>query len=351
MRPGTILGIETSCDETSAAVVVDGREVRSNLVSSQVDLHARYGGIVPEIAARAHVERVVPIIEEALAQAGIGYRDLEAVAVAVGPGLIGSLLIGVTAAKTLALTCGLPLVGVDHVEAHATSAALTTPTPPWPAVALVVSGGHTSLYLVRDFLDIELLGQTVDDAAGEAFDKVAAILELGYPGGPVIDRIAREGNPKAVRFPRTWLRRPHLNFSFSGLKTAVLYHVYGVGAKYGSAAHLTPRQVADVAASFQETLVQTLVAKTLAAVERSGVSNVVVGGGVAANSALRTALQASCRRSGLNLYLTPLPYCTDNAAMIAALGYHLLRCGRTADLTLEPRAGLLRPPRAAVRRG
>ena len=343
MSPCTILGIETSCDETSAAVVVDGRDVRASLVSSQVALHAKYGGIVPEIASRAHIEQVRPIIEQTLSQAQVGYRDLDAVAVTVGPGLVGSLLIGVTAAKTLALSCNLPLVAVDHIEAHATSAALTSDPPPWPAVALVVSGGHTSLYLVRDFLDLELLGQTVDDAAGEAFDKVAVMLELGYPGGPVIDRVAARGNPKAVRFTRTWIHKPHFNFSFSGLKTAVLYYVYGAGKKYGSAQHLSATELADVAASFQAALVQTLVAKTVAAARHAGVQNVVVGGGVAANSALRAELQAACAQAGLHLYLTPLEYCTDNAAMIAALAYRRVQRGETADLWLEPRAGLLRP--------
>lgn len=338
-----ILGIETSCDETSAAVVVDGRDVRASLVSSQVALHAKYGGIVPEIASRAHIEQVRPIIEQTLAQAKVGYRDLDAVAVTVGPGLVGSLLIGVTASKTLALSCNLPLIAVDHIEAHATSAALTCDPPPWPAVALVVSGGHTSLYLVRDFLDLELRGQTVDDAAGEAFDKVAAMLELGYPGGPVIDQVAARGNPKAVRFPRTWIHKPHFNFSFSGLKTAVLYYVYGAGKKYGSAQHLSATELADVAASFQAALVQTLVAKTVAAARHAGVQNVVVGGGVAANSALRAELQAACEQAGLHLYLTPLEYCTDNAAMIAALAYRRVQRGETADLWLEPRAGLLRP--------
>lgn len=344
-RGCTILGIESSCDETSAAVVVDGRDVRSNLVSSQVDLHAKYGGVVPEIAARAHIENIRPIIEEGLEQAGVGYDDLDAIAVTAGPGLVGSLLIGVTAAKVLALACDLPLVPVDHIEAHATSAGLIAETPPWPAIALVVSGGHTSIYLVRGFLDIELLGQTTDDAAGEAFDKVAAILELGYPGGPVIDRIARDGNPKAIRFPRAWLDKPHLNFSYSGLKTAVLYHVYGTGRKYGSASHLSEQELADVAASFQAALIEPLIKKTLQATEQAGVRNVVVGGGVAANSALRDGLQAACDAAGLTLHLTPMKYCGDNAAMIAALGYHRFRAGHAADLTLEPRGGLLRPKR------
>jgi N6-L-threonylcarbamoyladenine synthase len=349
MKSCTILGIETSCDETSAAIVVNGRDVPASLVSSQVDLHAKYGGIVPEIASRAHIERLRPIVEETLAQAQLGYDDLDAVAVTVGPGLIGSLLIGVTGAKTLALTHNLPLIAVDHIAAHATSAALATDPPPWPAVALVVSGGHTSLYLVRDFLDIELLGQTVDDAAGEAFDKVAAILELGYPGGPLIDKLAQQGDPGAIRFPRTWIHKPHSNFSFSGLKTAVLYYVYGAGKKYGSAQRLSPAELADVAASFQLALVQTLVAKTVAAAQKSEVQNVVVGGGVAANSALRAELTTACEAAGLKLFLTPLEYCTDNAAMVAALAYHHLRRGETADLWVEPRGGLVRPAQQRVR--
>ena len=339
----TILGIETSCDETSAAVVADGRRVLSSVVSSQVDLHAKYGGIVPEIASRAHIEQIGPVIEQAMEQAGVGYGDLSAVAVTAGPGLVGSLLIGVTAAKTLSLAHRLPLVAVDHIEAHATSAALLVDPPPWPAVALVVSGGHTSLHLVRDFLDMELLGQTVDDAAGEAFDKVAAILELGYPGGPVIDRVARGGQPDAISFPRPWIREPHGNFSFSGLKTAVLYRVYGKGRKYGSTQHLSDAELADVAASFQAALVDTLVTKTVAAARRAGVADVVVGGGVAANSELRARLQDECTKAGLRLHLAPNEYCTDNAAMVAALGHHHLLAGDVADLWLEPRAGLRRP--------
>lgn len=341
--PCVILGVESSCDETSAAVVVDGRDVQSNVVSSQVKLHEKYGGVVPEIAARAHIEMICPIVDEALETAGVTYDDLDAIAVTAGPGLVGSLLIGVTAAKTLALTRGLPLVPVDHIEAHATSAALVVDPAPWPAVALVVSGGHTSLYHVRDFFEIELIGQTVDDAAGEAFDKVAAILELGYPGGPVVDKVAKSGDPRAVDFPRTWIREPHFNFSFSGLKTAVLYHVYGTGKKYGSVDHLSESGIADVAASFQTALVDVLVAKTIAAARDRGVSSVVVGGGVAANSALRMALQSACDEAGLRLVLTPMKYCTDNAAMIAALGHHHYQRGNIADLWLEPHAGLVRP--------
>ncbi|MBI5864260.1 MAG: tRNA (adenosine(37)-N6)-threonylcarbamoyltransferase complex transferase subunit TsaD [Planctomycetes bacterium] len=344
-----ILGVETSCDETSAAVVVDGCDVRSSVVSSQVDLHARYGGVVPEIASRAHIEKIAPVIEVALADAGLGYENIHGIAVTDGPGLVGSLLVGVTAAKTLALTLDVPLIPVDHIEAHATSAALgcaaEVAATLWPAVALVVSGGHTSIYLVRDFCTIDLLGQTVDDAAGEAFDKVAAILELGYPGGPVIDRLAREGDARAVRFPRAWLNEPHFDFSYSGLKTAVLYHVYGAGQKYGSTAHLSRKQIADVAASFQQALIDPLVVKTVAAARQKGVRNVVIGGGVAANSGLRDSMDAACREAGLAFHLTPTKYCTDNAAMIAAQGYHQFLAGRRADLWLEPRAGLVRPAR------
>ncbi len=346
----TILALETSCDETSAAVIVDGRDVRANVVSSQVKLHAKYGGIVPEIAARAHIQNVCPIIEETLAQSEMTYDDLDAIAVTAGPGLVGSLLIGVTAAKTLSLIRGLPLIPVDHIAAHATSAALVTDEPPWPAIALVVSGGHTSLYLVRDYLDIELLGQTVDDAAGEAFDKVAALLELGYPGGPVIDRVAKDGDPKAIDFPRTWIREPHSNFSFSGLKTAVLYHVHGKGRKYGELDHLSKADIATIVASFQAALVDTLVAKTIAAARRTGVQSVVVGGGVAANSALRRDLQAACDQAGLRLHLTPMKYCTDNAAMIGALGYQLAQAGRFGDLRLEVHGGLRRPKPKKQRR-
>lgn len=341
--PDILLGVETSCDETSAAVVVDGRQVRSSIVSSQFNLHRKYGGVVPEIASRAHLERIQPVIAEALQHAHAAPTDLTALAVTIGPGLVGSLMIGVTAAKVLAAAWNKPLVTVDHIDAHATSAAIEADPHPWPAVALVVSGGHTSLYLVRGFLDVSLLGQTLDDAAGEAFDKVASILELGFPGGPAIDHAARDGNPHAVSFPRTWIDHPRLDFSFSGLKTAVLYHVYGAGRKYGSAAHLSPQAVADLAASFQAAVVDVLVAKTIAAARRTGVATVVVGGGVAANSALRRELTAACHAAGLRLVLTPMKYCTDNAAMIAAQGYHQLRAGIIATLDAEPRSGLVRP--------
>ncbi len=335
------LGIESSCDETSAAVLRGPREVRANIVSSQVPLHQRYGGVVPEIAARAHIECIRTIIDEALDVAGVRYDDLDLIAVTDGPGLVGSLLVGLSAAKTLALALNIPLVPVDHIEAHATSACLACDEP-WPAIALVVSGGHSSIYLVRDFQSIELLGQTLDDAAGEAFDKVAAILGLGFPGGPAVDRVARSGDPRAISFPRSLLNEPSFNFSFSGLKTAVLYHTYGAGRKYGSAEHLAPGQIADIAASFQAAVVEPLVHKTVTAAQRHGIGHVVVGGGVAANSALRETLTAACASAGLRLTLSPLQYCTDNAAMITALGFQHWRAGVSGSLNLEARSGLLR---------
>ena len=253
-----ILGIETSCDETSAAVVDDGRIVRSNIVASQIDLHRKYGGVVPEIASRAHVECLDAVIQEAMTQADCKPEQVGAVAVTYRPGLVGSLLVGVTAAKTLSWVWGKPLVAVDHVLAHAYSAALGLDRPPWPAVALIASGGHSSLYRVDDFAHIERLGATTDDAAGEAFDKVASILGLGYPGGPEIERLARDGDPKAIDFPRTLLGKTSLDFSFSGIKTAVLYHVHGHGKTSGGLERLSPQNLADIAASFQAAVVEML---------------------------------------------------------------------------------------------
>jgi len=338
MKPVTVLGIETSCDETAAAVVVDGRTVLSNVVASQTDLHAKYGGVVPEIASRAHIEWLDGVIREALEQARCTRRDVDAVAVVHTPGLVGCLLVGVTGAKTLAWAWDKPIVAVDHIEAHACSAAMTLDDPPWPAVALVVSGGHTSLLLVQDFDDCRLLGCTTDDAAGEAFDKVASILHLGYPGGPAIDKAARSGNPRAVDFPRTMLQKDSLDFSFSGIKTAVLYHVHGPGRTSGGFEKLGEQDIADIAGSFQSAVVDVLVAKTMRAVEQTGVRTVVVGGGVAANSLLRQQLQEACQAAGATLHLTPLRYCTDNGAMVASLGYHRFIRGHRAGLDLAARA-------------
>ncbi len=340
-REPTILGIETSCDETSAAVVTGVHRVRSNIVATQFDVHAKYGGVVPELASRAHIENLDGVIQEAMKQAGVTRDDIDAIAVTDRPGLVGCLLIGVTAAKTLALAWGKPLIGVNHIHAHAVSAAIEQPgqgSPLWPAVALVVSGGHTSLFLVRDALSIELLGATIDDAAGEAFDKVASILGMGFPGGPVVDRIARTGDAGKYNFPRSLLDKEGLDFSFSGLKTAVLYQVHGPGRTSGGLERLTSQDIADITASFQSAVVDVLVAKTMLAVEQTGVKNVVVGGGVAANSRLRDQLAAACASRGVSLYLTPMRYCTDNAAMIAALGCEQFKARRFSNLSLEARA-------------
>ncbi len=334
----TILGIESSCDETAAAVVVDGRDVRSNIVASQVDLHRKYGGVVPEIASRAHIENMDAVVAEAMEVAKVSRCDIDAIAVTQNPGLIGSLLIGVTCAKTLAWYWNKPLLAVDHVLAHVYSPAIDGGPDVWPAIAMVVSGGHTSLYRVDDFETVERLGQTTDDAAGEAFDKVATILNLPYPGGPEIDRLAKRGDAKAVSFPRSMLGRESLDFSFSGLKTAVLYHVNGPGKTSGGLEKLTEQQIADIAASFQEAVVDVLVRKTLRALDRTGYANVALSGGVAANSRLRAKMQEACAERGASFFAAKIAYCQDNAAMIAALGEHLFRQGQTVTLELDASA-------------
>jgi N6-L-threonylcarbamoyladenine synthase len=330
----TILGIESTCDETGASVVVDGRDVLSNVVASQVELHAKYRGVVPEIASRAHIENLLPVLRESLDKAARGLADVDAIAVAHRPGLIGSLLIGVTAAKTLAWSLNKPLVGVDHVHAHLYSVMLgaaAAASPEFPAIGLVCSGGHTSLYSLTDWTDIHRLGGTIDDAVGEAYDKVAAILGLGYPGGPVIDKLAAEGDPNAVKFPRTLLGRESLDFSFSGLKTAVLYHVRGVPGKHEKPAELTDQHLRDIAASFQAACVDVIVKKLDRAARRVRAKSVIVGGGVSANRGLRAAL-ATFR---LPVHFPDLRYTTDNAAMSAGLADVLLREGRTATLDLD----------------
>ena len=358
----TILGIESTCDETGASVVIDGHDVRSNVVASQVELHAKYRGVVPEIASRAHIENLLPVIRESLANAACGLADIDAVAVAHRPGLIGSLLIGVTAAKTLAWALDKTLVGVDHVHAHLYSVMLRegsgsrvgvsesiadpstlpsslnpelrTLSPSFPAVGLVVSGGHTSLYRVDSWTDIARLGGTIDDAVGEAYDKVGAILGLGYPGGPILDALATEGDPTAVPFPRTLLSRDSLDFSFSGLKTAVLYHVRGVPGKNGpprGGVALNPRSLRDIAASFQAACVDVIVKKLDRAVRATGAQSVIVGGGVSANRGLRAALEPF----RVPVMFPPMRYTTDNAAMIAGFADVLLRKGRTAPLDLD----------------
>jgi N6-L-threonylcarbamoyladenine synthase len=330
-----IIGIETSCDETAAAVVVDGHDVRSNVVSSQIELHEKFGGVVPEIAARAHLDQLDLIIQSALAEADISLKDIDAVAVSNRPGLIGCLLIGVTAAKTLAWVADRPLVAVNHVHAHVTSPLIDLDHAPWPAVSLVVSGGHTSLYYLRNATDIALMGATTDDAAGEAFDKVSSILKLGYPGGPAVQRVAGNGRRDAVAFPRTMLGRDSLDFSFSGIKTSVLYHVHGVGKTTGGLEGRSATDIANIAASFEEAVVDVLVAKSIAAVERTGAGCLLAGGGVVANARLRERLSDACASQNVALHLAPMAYCTDNAAMIAAHADALLEAGHIDDLRVD----------------
>lgn len=328
----TILAIESTCDETAAAVVVDGREVRSNVVATQVELHAKYRGVVPEIASRAHIENILPVLEESLAKAACGLADLDAIAVAHRPGLIGSLLIGVTAAKSLAWSLGKPLIAVDHVHAHLYSVMLDSEVDPdMPAVGMVCSGGHTAMYDVRAWDDVTLIGTTIDDAVGEAYDKVAAILGLAYPGGPIVDRLAAEGDPKAIAFPRTYLDRASLDFSFSGLKTAVLYHVRGVPGQNKPGAAMTEQHLRDVCASFQAACVDVITKKLRRALKQTNARSVILGGGVSANRGLRAALA----NFDVPVRFPSMPYCTDNAAMCAGLADVHYRAGRFASLDLD----------------
>ena len=337
-----LLAIESSCDETAAAVIDEDLAVRSSVVASQADLHRRFGGVVPEIASRAHVERILPVIDEALRKGGCRLEHLAAIAVVTQPGLVGSLLVGLTAAKTLALVLGKPLVAVDHIEAHLYACRMACGPDVFPAVGLVVSGGHTNLYDCPSASGFEMLGATIDDAAGEAFDKVAAILGLGYPGGPSIQKAAQNGSPSAFRFPRTFLKdAERLEFSFSGLKTAVLYEVAGVPPRDYDPASLAPRYVADLAASFQEAVVDVLVGKSVQALRRRGRKTLCVGGGVAANARLRERLNEEAKAEGFALAIPPLALCTDNAAMGAIAWEHLAE-GCMADLDLDVSAGLVR---------
>jgi len=336
-----ILGIETSCDETAAAVVADGRIVKSSIIASQTKLHEKYGGIVPEIASRAHIEKIYPVIAEAITQAGVGKDDIDAIAVANQPGLTVALIVGVTAAKTLAFVWEKPLIAINHLHAHLQSALLEQNSPELPAVALIVSGGHTCLYDYHSPLQPILLGSTIDDAAGEAFDKIASILKLSYPGGPAIERAAKKGSPDAIEFPRSMLGKDSLDFSFSGIKTAVLYYCHGQDMKgENKVDSMSEQQIADIAASFQAAVVDVLVKKTQRAVEKIGAKTVLLGGGVAANVELRTRLQQMCDSTtpAKKLLIAPKQYCTDNAVMVASLAYHKFKAGLFADLTLEPTA-------------
>jgi len=314
-----ILGIESSCDETAVAAVRDGREVLATIVASQVDLHRKYGGVVPEIACRAHLQTVLPSCIQALDQARIKPEKIDAVAATCGPGLIGALLIGLTASKSLAWMLGRPLVPVNHVEAHLYAAAMEQPQLDYPFVGLVASGGHTLLCHCESPIETHVMGSTVDDAAGEAFDKVSAILGLGYPGGPAIDRAARHGDPKAIRFPRSKLPDRPYDFSFSGLKTAVLYHCQGQNTKLSSPVRMGRQETADVAASFQEAAVDVLVEKCVAAARERRVRAVTAGGGVAANSRLRERLAAEGAEHGLQVFFPPAAMCVDMACKCSSL--------------------------------
>ncbi len=336
-----ILGIETSCDETAAAVVADGKVIKSSVVASQTKLHEKYGGVVPEIASRAHIEKIYPVISEAIQQAEVSEDDIDAIAVANQPGLTVALVIGVTAAKTLALMWEKPLIAINHLHAHLQSAVLGENDLQLPAAALIVSGGHTSLYDYRSPLEPKLLGATIDDAAGEAFDKVANILRLSYPGGPSIEKAAEKGNPKAIQFPRSMLERDSLDFSFSGIKTAVLYHCRGQDMKgEDKVGSMSEQEIADIAASFQTAVVDVLIKKTERAVERIGAKTVLLGGGVAANNELRKRLQTMCETAApaKKLLVAPKQYCTDNAVMVASLAYYKYKAKLFADLSLEPKA-------------
>ncbi|MDI6829274.1 MAG: tRNA (adenosine(37)-N6)-threonylcarbamoyltransferase complex transferase subunit TsaD [Armatimonadota bacterium] len=320
-----VLGIETSCDETAASIVCDGRDILSDIIASQVDLHSKFGGVVPEIASRKHLELLNPVIKEALDAAQVCFSDLDAVAVTNRPGLLGALLIGVSAAKSLSAALEIPLVGIHHLEGHIYANFLVNPNLEFPFVCLIVSGGHSDLVLVKGHGDYTMLGRTRDDAAGEAFDKSARVLGLGYPGGPIIDRLAREGNPEAIHFPRAKLEGT-LDFSFSGLKTAVIRFFREHGSEF---------RIEDIAASFQAAVVDMLVDNTMKAVELTGVHRVALAGGVAANSGLQAKMRGEAAKRGIEITYPPPRLCTDNAAMIACAGfYHLLK-GEADGLDLD----------------
>lgn len=330
-----ILGIETSCDETSAAVIKNGREILSNVIASQIDWHQKFGGVVPEIASRKHVELMNPVLKEAVEKAGVDWSDLDGIAVTYGPGLVGGLLVGISAAKALAMSLDLPLIPVNHLAGHIYANFLTGAEIKPPVVCLTVSGGHTNLLYFEDLASYEILGRTRDDAAGEAFDKIARVLGLGYPGGPLIERLAREGDEFAIELPKPMINeRDHYDFSFSGLKTAVLNYVNQKEQKGEEINH------ADLAASFQRTAVDILIARVLQAVEAKQVKTVILSGGVAANGRFRELLKEQLDPLGVDLYFPPPVLCTDNGAMIGSVGYFLYQKGEFAGMELNAQPNL-----------
>ncbi len=324
----TLLAIESSCDETSAAIIEDGTKVRSNIVASQIDIHKEYGGVVPEIASRKHVELIMPVIDKAIKEAGVSKEDIDGVAVTNGPGLIGALMVGLSTAKAMAFALGVPLIGVNHLQAHMSAIHLEHEIS-FPFVGLVVSGGHTSLYLVSSYTEFEMLGKTRDDAAGEAFDKAAKVLGLPYPGGIEIDKLAKKGNREAIPFPRPFMNSSTLDFSFSGVKTSVVYYLRK---------HPDPNQeeLQDICASYQEAIVETLVKKTIIAAKQNDVNSVVIAGGVACNSRLRELSKEELEKEGVSVYIPSPKYCTDNAAMIGSLGGFMFQKGDTSELGITP---------------
>ncbi|MFN5320469.1 MAG: tRNA (adenosine(37)-N6)-threonylcarbamoyltransferase complex transferase subunit TsaD [Planctomycetota bacterium] len=336
-----ILTIESTCDETAAAVISEDLRVGGSAVASQDKLHERFSGVVPEIAARAHLERILPVIDEALRQAGCGLADLAAVAVATTPGLANSLLVGLSAAKAIALAQQIPLLGINHLHAHVYACRLAAGREIFPCVGLIISGGHTHLFHYRDPLDAKPLGGTIDDAAGEAFDKVATLLGLGYPGGPALSRLAESGDPQAIRFPRSFIHESRLDFSFSGLKTAVRYAISPQGSAERSIRDLAPRQLADIAASFELAVAETIAIKAGQAMSQTGERRLCVGGGVAANRVVRRELEQAATRLGFELLLAPRELCTDNAVM-GAIAWEKYWRGQFDGLDLEIAPGLLR---------
>lgn len=327
--PDLIMGIETSCDETAAAIVKDGKKIISNVVASQISIHQKYGGVVPEIASRKHMEYIIPVIDKALDESGKKITDLSAIAVTYGPGLIGSLLVGLSVAKAIAYAQNIPLIGVNHLEAHIYANFLEHNEIIPPFVCLIVSGGHTSLVYIRHFGEYELLGQTKDDAAGEVFDKIAKFLNLGYPGGPIIEKLAKEGDPSSIQFPRPILNDKTYDFSFSGLKTAVIYHIKELEKRNKNI------PVSDILASFQQATIDVLVEKTIKAALQFKAKQIILAGGVAANTSLRREIKEKANLFNIKVFYPSISLCTDNAAMVASAGYYKFKENKKSSLSLD----------------